>query len=314
MPVFSFRFNAIGFCTMLACCLATALSAAAPDTAPSTLPARAVKRPPSQTHVTTADRRIRDAQSAIAKLPNTADPYVMLSIGFMHKARETADGAYYTRAEAADEKALSIDPKNPGAIRQMSWIYAGQHRFPEARDAARRAIEIMPHDAASYGMLGDALIELGDYDGAEKAVQQMADIRPDVSAYTRVSYLRELFGDTEGALEMMSAAAHSASPREPEYLAWCRAHYGNLLFNCGRLDAAEAEYLVALSVFPDYHYALTGMGRVCAAEELRWGHRLLQSKPANRPDARDGGGSWRFTAVAQSPERGGPTIRARESD
>ena len=68
---------------------------------------------------------------------------------------------------------------------------------------------------------------------------------------------------------MMTTAAHSVSPREPEYLAWCQSQLGNLQFNSGHLAEAEAAYHTALQTFPDYHYALTGMGRVrTAAEEL----------------------------------------------
>lgn len=93
----------------------------------------------------------------------------------------------------------------------------------------------------------------------------MVDLRPDIAAFSRVAYLRELFGDTDGAIEMMAKAAAMASPRQPESIAWCRSQLGNLCFNAGRLDEAEAAYAVALKTVPSYHYALLGMGRVLAA-------------------------------------------------
>ena len=133
--------------------------------------------------------------------------------------------------------------------------------------SARRAIE--PADSFNYAMLGDALIELGRYDKAEAAVQKLADLRPDVSAFTRVAYLRELFGDTDGAIDMMRQAIAASSPREPEHLAWSQVQLGNLFFNSGRITEAGDEYLIALRAFPDYHYALTGLGRVyCARRDF----------------------------------------------
>ena len=46
------------------------------------------------------------------------------------------------------------------------------------------------------------------------AVQTMVDLRPDSSSYARVSYLRSLHGDTEGAIQAMVAAVKAAN-QEP---------------------------------------------------------------------------------------------------
>ena len=62
----------------------------------------------------------------------------------------------------------------------------------------------MPDDVLVYGFLVDGYTELGRYADAEKAAQWMLDIRPgNVPALTRASHLRELFGDHEGAVELM---------------------------------------------------------------------------------------------------------------
>jgi tetratricopeptide (TPR) repeat protein len=89
----------------------------------------------------------------------------------------------------------------------------------------------------------------------------MLTLRPDVSSYARVSYLRSLYGDGEGAIEAMRAAVRAAGPREPESLAWCRVHLGDELLNAGRIIEAEREYDLALGVFPDYHIALAAKAR-----------------------------------------------------
>ena len=185
----------------------------------------------------------------------------------MEKARETGDGAYYGRAEAACQKALELAPNNYAALRLVSWVYSGQHRFREALAAARRALERDAKDPLNYGTLGDALLELGDYREGAQAIQKMVDLRPDVSSYTRAAYVRELFGDVPGAIEIMSMAVRAASSRDHEQNAWCRVQLGNLFFQAGRLADAESQYQAALQIFPNYHFAFTGLGRVRAAQE-----------------------------------------------
>ena len=176
----------------------------------------------------------------------------------MEKARETGDGAFYGRAEAACQKALELAPNNYAALRLVSWVYSGQHRFREALAAARRALERDSRDPLNYGTLGDALLELGEYREGAEAIQKMVDLRPDVSSYTRAAYVRELFGDLPGAIEIMSMAVRAASSRDHEQNAWCRVQLGNLLFQAGRLADAEAQYQAALQIFPELPLCLYG--------------------------------------------------------
>ena len=231
--------------------LATTLAAA-----PATRPA----------FVSPADKQIKAAEAAVKRKPADAGAYVNLATGFMLKARETADGAYYGRAEAACKKALALDAENYDAARTLTWVYTGLHRFAEAADLARQQIKRRPDDPFNYGTLADSLVELGQYDAAEEAVQTMVDLRPGPDSYARVSHLRELYGDPQGAVDMMASAVRAIGPGDPEHYAWARSHLGNLLFNGGRFDLAEEQYAEALRVFPDYHYALTGMGNVRMAQ------------------------------------------------
>lgn len=214
-----------------------------------------------------AEQRLRAAEKKLKTRASDPDVYAELATAYMEKARETSDGAFYGRAEAACNKALELNPKSYAAIRLLSWVYSGQHRFHEALGAARRALVIDPKDPWNYGTLGDALLELGEYQEGAEAIQEMVDLRPDVAAYTRAAYVRELFGDTEGAIEIMSMAVRAAGSRDREHSAWCRVQLGNLLFSAGRLAEAESQYQAALQVFPEYHFAFSGLGRVRAGQK-----------------------------------------------
>ena len=102
------------------------------------------------------------------------------------------------------------------------------HRFTEALETARRAQTFRNDDHDVWGMITDALVELGDYPGAVQAAQRMIDLRPDSSSYARVSYLRELHGDTEGAIQAMTLALKAANPNDPEGVAWYRTQLRSL--------------------------------------------------------------------------------------
>lgn len=210
---------------------------------------------------TPADRLIGIAQSLIKRAPDVYNNYNLLTVAYMQKARETGDFNFNARAEAALTQSLKLSPDNFDALKLQSKLLVTYHRFGEALPVARRIIEQKPSDYEAYGVLADALIELGYYDEAKKAVQAMLDVRPYTASYARASYLRSLYGDTEGAIEAMRLAVQSANPGDPEEIAWCRVHLGDELMNAGKRIDAEREYDHALFIFPDYYLALAAKGR-----------------------------------------------------
>ncbi|MCA1556448.1 MAG: hypothetical protein LC747_07135, partial [Acidobacteria bacterium] len=212
---------------------------------------------------TASDRQIRVAQDQVERAPADPRGYNLLCAAYMKKARETGDFGFNAKAEAVLTRSFEVAaPKdNYDAIKLKATLLLSYHRFGEALEIARHAQALQPQDHDNYGAITDALVELGDYQGAFEAAQTMMDMRPGTPSYSRVSYLRWLQGDTEGAIEAMRAAAEAASPRDPESIAWCRVHLGDELMNAGKLAAAEREYDIALYVFPKYHLALAAKAR-----------------------------------------------------
>jgi tetratricopeptide (TPR) repeat protein len=219
-------------------------------------------QPVKTTQTTMADKHIKSAQGIIET--QSADPkgYNMLSAAFMQKARETGDFSFNARAEEALKHSFRVAPDNYAGLKLQAALLLNYHRFSEALQVSQRAQSINPKDHDVYGAIVDALVELGDYKGAVDAAQTMVDLRPDTASYSRISYLRSLHGDTKGAIEAMKMAAESASPGNPESIAWTRVHLGNELMNSGNLVEAEREYDRALHSFPEYHLALAA--KACA--------------------------------------------------
>jgi tetratricopeptide (TPR) repeat protein len=211
-----------------------------------------------------ADRIISDMQ---ARLASDSSDYVALSrlgAAYLQKARDTNDPSFYAQAENALKKALDIKPDDYDALTAMGSLELSRHEFAIALDWGRKAKEVNPNKSLAYGVIGDAQVELGRYDEAIETFQQMVDLRPDLSSYSRVSYARELYGDVEGAIEAMRMAVNAGSPAA-ENTVWCRMQLGNLLFNSNQLEKAEQEYKTALGAYPGYLHALAGLAQIEAA-------------------------------------------------
>ncbi len=226
----------------------------------------AAQKPPAPARRQPTDAEIDRLQARLALLPNEAELHAEMAMAYMRKAREAGEPEYYRKAQQAVEHALELKPDNYLAVKVMSWVLAGQHRFGEALPWAERARVQQPKDPFNYGTLGDAYLETGNYEAAAEAFQKMVDLKPGVNSYSRAAYLRELMGDRAGAIEIMELAVKAASPRDPENLAWCHVQLGHLYFRGGRFGHAEAEYQAALAAFPDYYMALASMARAKAAQ------------------------------------------------
>lgn len=210
------------------------------------------------------DDTITALQGRLRERPDEGPTYTRLGLAYLQKARENGDPSLYPRAEAALRRALNVAPGDFEAMGGLGALALARHQFEEALDWGQRAQALNPMSAYAYGVIGDANVELGRYEAAAAAFQAMMDRRPDLSSYARVSYFRELTGDTEGALAAMRRAVAAGGPAA-ENVAWARTQLGNLLLNHGRPDDAAAEYQAALVALPGYPYALAGEARVQAA-------------------------------------------------
>lgn len=211
------------------------------------------------------DVQIQALQDQLRSHPDDWQAYGQLGLAYLQKARESGDPTYYQKTEEALDKALSFQADDYASIAAQGTLALARHDFASALEWGESARQINPSRAYAYGVIADAQIELGRYAEAIQTLQAMVDLRPDISSYSRVSYARELHGDTAGAIEMMQRAVDSGTPNS-ENTAWVRTQLAALYFNTGDLEQAELEYQRTLLDRPNYVYALAGLGRVRAAQ------------------------------------------------
>ena len=210
-------------------------------------------------------QRITEMEDRLRLEPRDIGAAVLLADALLRQARATTDGRPANRAGEVLKAVLKETPAQYDALRMLGAIELSQHRFRDALESARRARDLRPEDAWNYGVMGDALIELGEYDKAFEAFDTMVAMRPSAAAYARIAYARELKGDLDGALRAMLMAQHATPVQDPEAHAWYASQIGDLYLKLGKADEAIREYRRAAFRFPNYPQAMIGLGKVNAA-------------------------------------------------
>jgi tetratricopeptide (TPR) repeat protein len=207
---------------------------------------------------------VRQLQETLRANPENVRANATLGLAYQQRARETGDSSYYPKSEGVLRRALVLDPRDLTATTGLGSLALARHRFRDALALGRRARALSPQAARSYGVVGDALIELGRYEEAFAAFDTMARLKPDVASYARVAYGRELIGRPREAIDAMELAVEAATGQQ-EAQAWTLVELGKLHFGLGELRPAAQAYRTALQVFPGYVYALEASARVEAA-------------------------------------------------
>ncbi|MGI8741145.1 MAG: tetratricopeptide repeat protein [Bryobacteraceae bacterium] len=211
------------------------------------------------------DDRIIDYTKAIAAHPDAVEYQTLLAGAYLQKVRETGDGRYLDRATQLVENVISDHGDNYEALRLRTELEMNRHHFELAAVYSRDLTQLFPADASNFGILGDALMELGQYERAKQAYEIMVKRVPNLFSYNRLAYYTFITGNWEGALQLMKAAVAAGSP-SPEHRAWCLVELGDLYFKAGHWDNARTEYMHALATFANYHRAYAGLGRVQGAQ------------------------------------------------
>jgi len=202
-------------------------------------------------------------QAAARRAPAATEPRVELAAAYLQRVRETGDPGLYGRADALLRGVLAREPRNAGALVERAGLALSRHDFRLGLELARRAQRLEPAGVAALPPLVDALVELGRHDEAERTLQRLVDRKPHLSAYARVSYLRELRGDLGGAASALALASAAGGPAA-ENVAAIEVLRGDLALVRGRRADARRAYAMALALVPAYAPAEAGRARLAA--------------------------------------------------
>jgi tetratricopeptide (TPR) repeat protein len=217
----------------------------------------------ASTDLSPVAQSIAAARKAISDKPMEYPGYNLLATALVRRAQETSDVSFYAQAEDAVKKSLQIAPNNFETEKIQVSILLGEHEYPAALEVAKALNNRVPDDVMVYGLLTDASVELGNYKDAEDSAQWMLNLRPgNLPALIRAARLRELFGDAEGAYELMEMAYQSTPPTETVERASLLTQMGHLRLASGSTDAGEKLFQQALASDPSYPSALGNLAQV----------------------------------------------------
>ena len=205
-----------------------------------------------------------DQVAALKADPNNADARINLAELFIKEARITGEhGHYYPAALSVLENLLSSEPlTKDNEFRSLSMkagVQLSLHHFADALETGKVALTLNRHNAQIYGVLADSYVEMGQYQKAIEMADHMVSIKPDIRSYSRVSYLREIHGDYEGAVEAMILAVKAGYPGTEE-TAWAMQTLGELYMLYGESEKAEQVFKAILEQREDYPFAVSALG------------------------------------------------------
>jgi tetratricopeptide (TPR) repeat protein len=227
-------------------------------------------------------REKKDPRGAIAR-SNLAGAYLA-------RQRETGLIEDAVRAERAARASLAIRPtSNVAALNKLATALLTQHRFPEALEVADQALAVNPE---AQRLRADILLELGDYQGARKALKQIPAREEDLNLMALRARFAELEGKMGRSIELLREASRIADslPDMPaEAVAWYHTMVGHRLIDTGKLDLGVQSCKEALVIFPRDYRAMTGLAEAASSRRdwqgaVAWGKKAIETSPQN-PEA-----------------------------
>ncbi|HEY6158040.1 MAG TPA: tetratricopeptide repeat protein [Gemmatimonadales bacterium] len=230
----------------------------------------------------------RDADIVFFERRVAADPIgatdrARLAALYLQRGRETGDFGDYQRAERLARRSLALRvAHNANTYGTLTAALLAQHRFVEARAAARALAAREPGVPRHQAGLAEIDLELGRYGEARALFDSVWPARHDLAVATRLARWAELTGRTDLARRLLEQALTDARGRADlpaEQLAWFHFRVGDLALRHGRLEDAGWALRAGLAVRPGDYRLLAALARLEAARG-RWRRAIAYGEDA----------------------------------
>jgi tetratricopeptide (TPR) repeat protein len=179
-----------------------------------------------------------------------------LSEQYLQRYRERGDIDDVFRAEHAAEASLKAQPRgNIGAELELASDYLTLHQFYRSIAMTKNVEALDPGDPLMYTREASLDMEIGNYAGAAKRLDQVPEKSRDDSWRVVESRYLELTGHLAEARDLLAKAAADANAQydaPAQSRAWYFFRQGEMTFEAGDDDGAIALEKQALTMFPTY--------------------------------------------------------------
>ncbi|MFD8631867.1 MULTISPECIES: tetratricopeptide repeat protein [unclassified Streptomyces] len=209
---------------------------------------------------------VADREKWLEKHADDEASWAVLGAAYLEQARRTADSGWYPKAEKSLKRSLELRPAEKGnfeAMTGMGTLANARRDFGTAKKWGELVRAQAPKQWSAYPVLVDAYSGLGDYKGAQKAMERLQELRPGLVAFVRASQVyRDRGWREDAALAMEQAAGDAKSPAEKAYALF---RLGELFWERGETQQALDHYEGALRADPAQAQALGGRARALGA-------------------------------------------------
>ncbi len=205
-------------------------------------------------------------QERLSKSPKS---HINLSqLAGLYSKRFRADGLIDDLhiSDSLYQKSLESNPFNKAATyRALSANAVTQHEFPTAKMYALKAVDAGEDQAASYYMLFDALMELGEFETAESILNKQQS-KSSFDYLTRASKFADHQGDLDKAIELMEMA-YERVKFDNSIMRWSISNLGDMYGHAGRIEDAYQAYLSVLNHDPQHWHSWKGLAWINFAHD-----------------------------------------------
>lgn len=215
------------------------------------------------------DSGIRFLDDRVATDPHNHVLRGLLADRYAERFQAAADMDDLRRATEQARRLVADRPDAAGSWIRLARVLLTQHRFPEAFEAAARAVRLAPEDDAALGAFVDVARANGAYPEADSALARISD----GSTAEVLRTWRRLVRDDASERAMRGlrrvCARFDELGRSRDVRAWCRVRLADAAILEGRRREAKRWLDHALRIQPDHRGALeTGAG--LALEDGDW--------------------------------------------
>ncbi len=163
-------------------------------------------------------------------------------------------------------EAIAANPESVEALTSLAWALGEQETVEEAQALAERAVTINPDDPGSRRVLGELLFLQGRY--ADAAEHYRHGLEQDAEQSALAACLHRdladscyMLGQFEGARQGYISALSAGGDQ-----AYCRLWLGWTKQQLGDRDGAMTEFGAACELAPDWHEALYAAGQLLCSQ------------------------------------------------
>ncbi|MEZ4686809.1 MAG: hypothetical protein R3B47_12310 [Bacteroidia bacterium] len=180
----------------------------------------------------------------------------------------TADIRHLKKAEACYQTILENHPLDPAPVqRSLAQNYISQHRFCDALELARQALEAGSNRRQTRLILCDLYGELGREVEQREMLMELAD-QQDFAYLIRLAKWDDARGNLPSAIQRLEQARSMAEASGSSSLKqWIYSNLGDFYGHAGKIKASETHYRLSLKENPADWYSMKGLAWIAYSHE-----------------------------------------------